>query len=132
MRNTFHKKERLCSTKIIADLFENGNIFYTTHLKVIWAKSPVEIPFPVQVAISVSKKTFKSAVTRNLIRRRIREAYRLNKNRLYDYLISENIQISLIVIFRCDKITDYFTIEKSVLAMIDQIMIRVKQNDKKC
>ena len=78
-RETFEKSERLCSTKIISGLFENGNIFYTSLFKVVWNKSPVTLPLPAQVAFSVSKRGFRLAVTRNLIKRRMREAYRKNK-----------------------------------------------------
>ena len=78
-RETFEKSERLCSTKIISGLFENGNIFYTPLFKVVWSISPVIIPYPAQIAFSVSKRGFRLAVTRNLIKRRMREAYRKNK-----------------------------------------------------
>jgi len=87
-RETFDKSERLCSTKVIASLFESGNIFYSSLFKVVWGRSPVTLPGPAQVAFSVSKKGFPLAVTRNLIKRRIREAYRKNKKTLYEHLSS--------------------------------------------
>jgi ribonuclease P protein component len=55
-RETFVKSERLCSTKILSNLFESGNIFYTSMFKIVWGISPVSISFPAQVTFSVSKK----------------------------------------------------------------------------
>jgi len=122
-RETFDKSERLCSTKIISGLFENGNIFYNSLFKVVWRKSPVILPSPAQVAFSVSKRGFKLAVIRNLIKRRIREAYRKNKKILYEHLSSENIQIAFIVILRGNTIPDYMTVEKSIKEVINKLIV---------
>jgi ribonuclease P protein component len=111
---TFRKSERLCSKKAIADLFENGRSFYSFPFQIIWIKRGSGIISPAQVAISVSKKTFRNAVTRNLIRRRIREAYRRNKHVLYDFLISEKTDIAFIIIFKDKSIPEYVTIEKAI------------------
>jgi ribonuclease P protein component len=119
---TFDKSERLCSTKIIAGLFENGNIFYSSLFKVVWGRSPVPLPGPAQVAFSVPKKGFRLAVTRNLIKRRMREAYRKNKKALYETLTSENIQIAFVVIIKGNTVPDYLTIEKSMKEMINKLI----------
>jgi len=77
---TFRKEERLCKRKIIQELFEKGSSFYLHPFKVYILRqfeSPVH-----QVLISVSARNFKRAVDRNLIKRRIREAYRLHKSKL--------------------------------------------------
>lgn len=121
-RETFDKSERLCSSKIISGLFENGNVFYNSLFKVVWGKSPVTLPSPAQVAFSVSKKGFKLAVIRNLIKRRIREAYRKNKKILYEHLSSKNIQIAFVVILRGNTIPDYLTVEKSIKEVIDKLI----------
>jgi ribonuclease P protein component len=122
-RETFNKSERLCSTKIISSLFENGNIFYTSLFKVVWFNSPVQLPVQAQVTFSVSKKGFKLAVTRNLIKRRLREAYRKNKRTLYNHLASENLQIVFIVILKGNTVPDYFTIEKGICEIMKKLII---------
>lgn len=128
-RETFDKSERLCSTKIITGLFESGKIFHTSLFKVVWGKSPVQLPFPAQVTFSVSKRGFKLAVTRNLLKRRMRETYRKNKNFLYEKLTSENIQIVFVVILKGNAIADYQTIEKSMKDVINRLITNIKQTE---
>lgn len=79
---TFKKEERLSREKIIQELFEKGSSFYLYPFKVYFMHNPNPDSTAHQVLISVSKKNFKRAVDRNSIKRRIREAYRLNKNLL--------------------------------------------------
>ena len=79
---TFQKQERLHKEKLIKELFETGSSFYLYPFKVLVKRNPDQ-SFPVhQVMISVSRKNFKKAVDRNLLKRRIRESFRLNKNLL--------------------------------------------------
>ncbi len=75
---SFKKEERLAGEKHIKELFEKGSSFHLYPFRVLSLPNPE--PNPVnQVLISVSKRNFKRAVDRNLIKRRIREAYRLQK-----------------------------------------------------
>ena len=80
---TFPKKERLHSKKLIEELFSKGSHFYLYPFKVLYLPVQEESEGRHQVLISVSKRKFKRAPDRNLIKRRIREAYRLNKHILY-------------------------------------------------
>ena len=76
---TFRKEERLCSRKHLDLLFKNGSSFllYPFRVSYLFIDQPADVP--AQVVINVPKKRYKRAVDRNLLKRRIREAYRLNK-----------------------------------------------------
>lgn len=121
-RQTFRKNERLCSIKLISSLFESGNIFHTSLFKVVWLYSPVELPSPAQVVFSVSKRNFRHAVSRNLARRRIREAYRKNKYLLYEHLESVNKQLVFAIILKGDSIPDYLSVEKGISGVISRLI----------
>jgi ribonuclease P protein component len=92
MKNSFKKAERLNSKKLIKELFDKGSSFYLYPFKVIYLSNTSEAPIS-QILISVSKRNFKKAVDRNKIKRRVREAYRLNKSQLN---ITQSISIAYI------------------------------------
>jgi len=90
------------------------------------------MPYPAQVMFSVPKMGFRHAVVRNLIKRRIREAYRKKKNVLYDFLNEGNLQIVIIIIFKESFIPDYISIEKSIDVMFRKLIIAIKNKENIC
>lgn len=88
--NSFRKEERLCGKSNISALISDGRWSGTTHLRYCWRRASDEGCN--RMLVSVSKKYFKRAVKRNLLKRRIREAYRLQKSILaaqgIDFMIS--------------------------------------------
>ncbi|WP_194975275.1 ribonuclease P protein component [Aquiflexum lacus] len=79
MNKRLTKNERLHSQKLIKELFDKGSSFFLYPFKVMLLESNFEDSETNQVLFSVSKKKVNKAVHRNLIKRRIKEAYRLNK-----------------------------------------------------
>ena len=139
MNHTFHRAERLKSEKVITRLFnKEGRSFSCYPLRLVW--SEIENPpasdnslgeittntpdFPIQFALSVSKRTFKHAHDRNLMRRRIREAYRLHKHELYQLLQKpafaefQNKQFAFMVLYTAKEELPYDEIERGIKKMI--------------
>jgi ribonuclease P protein component len=131
-KNSFTKVERLCSKKIFAELFEDGNSFYSFPFRVVWIFKPDQLSSPSQIAISVPKRTFKRAVDRNLIKRRIKEAFRKKKQDLYSLLETNQRQVAFVLIFQDNKIPDYQKTEKYVTDMLRKFIHLLREKEKKC
>jgi ribonuclease P protein component len=119
---TFKKEERLCNKKLIDGLFHNGSSFLCYPYRVSWLLADTEQQFPVQIVFSVAKKRYKRAVDRNLVKRRMREAYRLNKQLLiYNVLNGAGKKLVLSVSYIGKEISPYNFFEKKMLKLLTQL-----------
>lgn len=123
---TFKKEERLCNKKLIDELFHNGSSFLCYPFKAQWLAVTETAATPVQILISVSKKRYKRAVDRNLVKRRVREAYRLCKQQhLYDALGIAQKNIVFSVSYIGKEIEPYAIMEKKMLKLLKQLSEQV-------
>ncbi len=82
-KHTLTKKERLNSLTLIEELFSGGSRSLPSFpLRIVYMPVEDETRPTLSLLISVPKKRFKRAVKRNLVKRQIREAYRMNKDLL--------------------------------------------------
>lgn len=91
--NTLRKDERLSGKKSIATLLADGRWGSYACLRYCWLAREVpegeEVPAS-RVLVAVPKRLFKRAVKRNLLKRRIREAWRRQKIAGIDILLQYN------------------------------------------
>ncbi len=129
-RFTFRKHERLCSQIAIGELIREGKTInhYPFRLQYLEIKDREEAPSPVQLAIAVPKRNFKRAVKRNLLKRRIREAYRINKSWLYEQLKTKNIGVNLLLIYVSTEISSYNEIERKLVSLLQRLSKRLEES----
>ncbi len=126
MKNTFDKQERLYGKKAIDSLFAKGKGVNSGPLKLVVRSSLSTQTFAARAMFVVPKKKFKRAHDRNLLKRRMREAYRLNKNTFYKLLGQRELKVSCAFIYMGGKIDTYTAIEKAIVELFTQSVNKLK------
>ena len=98
--NRFPLKEHLKSKSIIDKLYAEGASVTAYPLRAVFIEVPADSQEPTAtILISVAKRRFRHAVDRNLVKRRIREAYRLNKNPFIDRLNAQGKKMAVAILY---------------------------------
>jgi ribonuclease P protein component len=117
----FHKKQKLCSETVIKEMFSNGKSFTTSALRLVWKVDDNQDEVAVKSIIVVPKKKIRLAVKRNIIRRRMKEAYRLHKIELENMLKNRGLHLSIAIIYQKGKILPYKTLEEEIKLILERL-----------
>lgn len=134
-----HKGEKLRHSRLVNELFKSGDSVYEFPLRATWRLLSAEelegsfrneVPERVdrlQMLITVPKKKRRHAVDRVLMRRRIRESYRLHRGELKRLAESlpECGTLSLAFVYLSDQNLPYDFIEKRMKRVLAKIEKRV-------
>lgn len=122
-----YKKERLCSLTAINALFSpstagEGETFNVIVYpwRAVWRRDADRVPSCARFVISVPKKRLKHAVDRVLMRRRLREAYRLHRG-----LLPEKSGVDIAFVYVGNGLSDYVHSERSLKKILGRVSERL-------
>jgi ribonuclease P protein component len=121
MDESFGKNYKLCHQGQIDSLYKNakGSKVYPYIYKIQEVEFSDKTTF--KSVIATPKKIHKSAVDRNKIKRLTREALRLNKKIIEDYLTKEGKQIALFFIYTSKDVLSFELINKKMVLVLNAV-----------
>ena len=128
MRTNFRKYERLCSKKYIENLFKKGESFVVYPLRIYLTTAHPVAYTGVQVVFAVPQRNFRKATQRNLLRRRVRESYRNNKQIISNLLYSTHFTIHIGFLYIAKEIENYSSIEEAMIKSLQLIAEKYKNS----
>lgn len=123
------RKDHLKSKIVINQLFSKGKVITKGPLRLVYFEIKPKGNNELQFLISVPKKRFKLAVSRNRIRRVISEAYRLNANPLRSSIQELDKQYALAIIYIGKKEVSFEIIEEYLQEILSELGIKINTNE---
>ena len=122
-RNTFPLKEHLKSKKTIEKLYAEGTSVTAFPLRAVFIEQETEEQEPqAAILISVAKKRFRHAVDRNLVKRRIREAYRTSKHSFVAALQNKGKKMAVAILYIDTRHNSTAFIKRKMEKLLDGII----------
>lgn len=127
---TLSKNERLKSLKAIRHLFECGQKFKVAPLLVYYHTEtiPAAEEFPLKMGVSVGARHFKKAVDRNLMKRRMREAFRTKKLPLLEVLRQHQLRMDVFFVYSHAMMADHAMIAQSMENALGRLINLIEKN----
>ena len=101
MQHTLRKSEILRGYSVFSDILKNGESIHSSALQCYVTKKKKEKDTAaVRAGFAVPRRDVPHAVERNKLKRFMREAFRTNKDPLYEAASKADLQIALVFIFR--------------------------------
>lgn len=122
-RFTLSKEERICSKKLINELFTgNGRSMTAFPLRVVFMKRTVGDDQPrAAMLVSVPKRYFKHAVDRNRVKRQVREAFRRNKSIITQNLTDDHEAVAMAFVWLTDEKFPSSEVENRMVRLLTRI-----------
>ena len=114
------KSERLRVLSAVRRLFKDGAVGFVYPFRYMTIIEESATP-EVEVLFSVPKRYHKRANKRNTLRRRSKEAYRLNKLSLTEASRCQGKSIDIALIYSSKEVLPYKTIENAICKILDEV-----------
>ena len=117
------KSERLCSLGALRRLFDEGRSGFVYPFRYTYLTEESTSP-SVEVLFSVPKRNHKRANRRNLLRRRTKEAYRLQKQLLWQSAETQGVAVDMALVYSTKEVLSYKTIENAIRRILEEVAQR--------
>ena len=118
-------REHLKSKSAIEQVYANGTSVTSFPMRAIFIEQQQETQEPTAaILINVSKKRFRHAVDRNLVKRRIREAYRTSKHPFVEALENSGKKMAVAIIYIDNKHNSTAFIRKKMIKLLESILTK--------
>lgn len=122
-RFTLSKEERICSKKLINELFTGNRRSMTAFpLRVVFMKRTIVDDQPrAAMLVSVPKRYLKHAVDRNRVKRQVREAFRCNKSIITQNLTDDHEAVAMAFVWLTDEKFPSSEVENRMVRLLTRI-----------
>ncbi|EPR71958.1 Ribonuclease P protein component [Winogradskyella psychrotolerans RS-3] len=121
MNFNYSKKDKLKSKKLIEQLFTEGKAVTAYPLRLVYLKTEFEDDSQLKTGVSVSKRLHKTAVSRNKIKRLLREAYRLNKPL---YFNNSSASYAFMILYLSKDGTTFEKLDHSIKLLFKKFLLK--------